>query len=49
MMCVEAPAGDLQSVYKPLVCLVLQGAKRILVGNQQAVNGEVFESQRIGV
>ncbi|MBS3666377.1 AraC family transcriptional regulator [Vreelandella boliviensis] len=37
MMCVEAPAGDLQSVYKPLVCLVLQGAKRILVGKQQAV------------
>ncbi|MBR9904798.1 MAG: AraC family transcriptional regulator, partial [Gammaproteobacteria bacterium] len=34
MMCVEAPAGDLQSVYKPLVCLVLQGAKRILVGKQ---------------
>ncbi len=37
MMYVEAPAGDLQSVYKPLVCLVLQGAKRILVGKQQAV------------
>ncbi|WP_249979190.1 AraC family transcriptional regulator [Vreelandella olivaria] len=37
MMCVEAPAGDLHSVYKPLVCLVLQGAKRILVGNQQMV------------
>lgn len=37
MMCVEAPAGDLHSVYKPLVCLVLQGAKRILVGNQQRV------------
>lgn len=37
MMCLEAPAGDLYSVYKPLVCLVLQGAKRILVGNQQRV------------
>ncbi|KIN16681.1 AraC family transcriptional regulator [Halomonas sp. KHS3] len=37
MMCVEAPAGDLHSVYKPLVCLVLQGAKRILVGNQKRV------------
>lgn len=37
MMCVEAPTGDLHSVYKPLVCLILQGAKRILVGNQQKV------------
>lgn len=37
MMCLEEPAGDLHSVYKPLVCLVLQGSKRILVGNQQRV------------
>lgn len=37
MMCLESPAGDLHSVYKPLVCLVLQGSKRILVGNQQKV------------
>lgn len=37
MMCLEAPAGDLHSVYKPLVCLVLQGAKRMIVGNQERV------------
>ncbi|MDX5435177.1 MAG: AraC family transcriptional regulator, partial [Halomonas sp.] len=28
-MCLEAPTGDLHTVYKPLVCLVLQGAKRL--------------------
>ncbi|MBL1267068.1 MAG: AraC family transcriptional regulator [Halomonas sp.] len=37
MMSVETPAGDLQSVYKPLVCLVLQGAKRMVVGHQSRV------------
>lgn len=37
MMCVENPAGDLQSVYKPMVCLVLQGAKRMTVGHQTRV------------
>ncbi|KPQ20666.1 MULTISPECIES: AraC family transcriptional regulator [unclassified Halomonas] len=37
MMCVETPAGDLQSVYKPMVCLVLQGAKRMTVGHQTRV------------
>lgn len=37
MMCVETPAGDLQSIYKPLVCLVLQGAKRMMVGRQNRV------------
>lgn len=34
MMCVEAPAGDLLSVYRPLVCFVLQGAKRMTVGRE---------------
>jgi len=35
MMCVEAPCGDLHSVYRPLVCLVLQGAKLMTVGREQ--------------
>ncbi|QTP57792.1 AraC family transcriptional regulator [Billgrantia antri] len=35
MMCLEAPSGDLHSVYKPLVCLVLQGAKRLNVGREE--------------
>jgi len=37
MMCVEAPAGELQSVYRPLVCLVLEGAKRLTVGREERV------------
>ncbi|PMR77881.1 AraC family transcriptional regulator [Billgrantia endophytica] len=37
MMCVEAPAGDLHSVYRPLICLILQGAKRMIVGREEAV------------
>jgi AraC-like DNA-binding protein len=37
MMCVEAPAGDLHSVYRPLICLVLQGAKRMIVGRHEQV------------
>lgn len=35
MMCVEEPAGDLHSVYRPLICFVLQGAKRMMVGREQ--------------
>ncbi len=35
MMCVEAPAGDLHSIYRPLVCFVLQGSKRMIVGNEE--------------
>ncbi len=35
MMCVEAPRGDLHSIYRPLICLVLQGAKRMTVGREQ--------------
>jgi AraC-like DNA-binding protein len=37
MMCVEAPAGDLHSVYRPLICLILQGAKRMIVGSEERV------------
>jgi len=37
MMCVEAPSGDLHSVYRPLVCLVLQGAKRMIVGREERI------------
>ncbi|WEX10951.1 AraC family transcriptional regulator [Chelativorans sp. AA-79] len=37
MMCVESPPGDLHSIYRPLVCLVLQGAKRMTVGREQHV------------
>ena len=35
MMCVEDPRGPLHSTYKPLVCLVLQGAKCMTVGNRE--------------
>jgi AraC-like DNA-binding protein len=37
MMCVESPRGDLHSVYRPLACLVLQGAKLMTVGREQRV------------
>ncbi|MFQ3786497.1 AraC family transcriptional regulator N-terminal domain-containing protein [Halomonas sp. A29] len=37
MMCLEAPTGDLHTVYKPLVCLVLQGAKHVIVGREERV------------
>ncbi|KIN15864.1 AraC family transcriptional regulator [Vreelandella titanicae] len=37
MMCLKAPSGDLHSVYRPLICLVLQGAKRLIVGNEERV------------
>lgn len=35
MMCVDSPRGKLHSVYRPLVCLILQGAKQLLVGRQE--------------
>jgi len=35
MMCVETPHRVLHSTYKPLVCLVLQGAKQMTVGTHQ--------------
>lgn len=37
MMCVERPQGELHSIYRPLVCLVLQGAKRMIVGSEERV------------
>ena len=37
MMSVEEPAGDLHSVYRPLVCFVMQGAKRMTVGKEERV------------
>lgn len=37
MMYVETPAGDLHSVYRPLICLILQGAKRMIVGREEQV------------
>ena len=32
MMCVRAPSGPMHSIYKPLVCFVLQGAKQMTIG-----------------
>ncbi|PYE88499.1 AraC family transcriptional regulator [Phyllobacterium leguminum] len=36
-MCVGSPQGDLHSIYRPLVCFVLQGGKRMTVGREQRV------------
>ncbi len=35
IMSLEAPASDLHSVYRPLICLILQGAKRSIIGNEE--------------
>lgn len=35
MMCVPSPRGPLHSVYRPLVCLILQGAKQLTAGVQE--------------
>lgn len=42
MMCAFGPSGPMHSVYQPLVCLVLQGAKHMTVGQQvrEVVAGE---------
>lgn len=37
MMCLDGPRGDLHSIYRPLVCLVLQGAKQMTVGREEKV------------
>jgi AraC-like DNA-binding protein len=37
MMCAEAPSGPMQSTYKPLVCLILQGAKHMTVGAESRI------------
>jgi AraC-like DNA-binding protein len=35
MMCVRQPSGPLHSIYRPLVCLILQGSKRMVVGSHE--------------
>ncbi|MDH5824672.1 AraC family transcriptional regulator [Luteimonas sp. RD2P54] len=35
MMRVHAPTGPMRSVYRPLVCLILQGAKQLTVGGER--------------
>jgi AraC-like DNA-binding protein len=37
MKCMESPTGDLHAVCRPLVILVLQGAKRMTVGREEQV------------
>lgn len=37
MMCVDSPREKLQSTYRPLICLILQGSKHLLVGRQAVV------------
>lgn len=37
MMCRYQPSGPLRSMYRPLVCLILQGAKRIAAGRSEQV------------
>ena len=34
MMRAYGPTGPMRSIYKPLICLVLQGAKDVAVGNE---------------
>jgi AraC-like DNA-binding protein len=35
MMCMKRPAGPMHSIYKPLICLILQGAKQMTIGDAQ--------------
>ncbi|WP_416208106.1 AraC family transcriptional regulator [Chelativorans sp. M5D2P16] len=37
MKCVKMPSGGRHSVYRPLVCVILQGAKRMTVGREERV------------
>jgi AraC-like DNA-binding protein len=37
LKCVEAPQGNLHAIYRPLVCLILQGAKRMFAGGEDRV------------
>ncbi|CCV07342.1 putative transcriptional regulator, AraC family protein [Mesorhizobium metallidurans STM 2683] len=37
LKCVESPGGDLHAISRPLFCLVLQGAKRMIVGREERV------------
>ncbi|GGF46375.1 AraC family transcriptional regulator [Azorhizobium oxalatiphilum] len=34
MMHVTVPRGELHSIYRPLICLILQGTKRLTIGNE---------------
>ena len=40
MMCLDQPGEKLESTYRPLVCLVLQGEKHLLAGRQEKLCGE---------
>ena len=40
MMCLDAPGEKLESTYRPLVCLVLQGEKHLLAARQERLCGE---------
>ncbi|MBB4005535.1 AraC family transcriptional regulator [Aurantimonas endophytica] len=37
MMRVDIPAGPLRSIYRPLVCLVLQGSKQMTIGRTEQI------------
>lgn len=37
MMCAYQPTGPIRSLYKPLLCLVLQGAKQVTAGCKEAI------------
>lgn len=37
MMCLARPGPKLRATYRPLACLVLQGAKKLIVGRQETV------------
>ena len=39
MMCLDAPGEKLESTYRPLVCLVLQGEKHLLAARQERLCG----------
>ena len=39
MMCLDAPGDKLESAYRPLVCLVLQGEKHLLAARQARLCG----------
>lgn len=40
MMCLDQPGDKLESTYRPLVCLVLQGEKHLLAGRQETLCAE---------
>lgn len=40
LMCLDQPGDKLESTYRPLVCLVLQGEKHLLAGRQEKLCAE---------